>query len=77
MTLQSVAHMHHAHFSGQPLSRRAWLALYVGMALATFAFQIWWRSSQCGADCGLSYAKAVVWSVIWPASWTVFLAGIF
>jgi hypothetical protein len=64
-----------AGFAAPTLSKRGWLALYIGIALFTLAFQVWWRSYQCGADCGLSYAKAVVWSAIWPASWIVFLAG--
>lgn len=43
------------------------------MAGLTLIFQIYVRSSQCvlTEGCGLSYAKAVVWSAIWPASWFV------
>ena len=58
-------------------SRSLWLAIYIGLMLFTAIFQIWWRSSQCeGMDCGLSFAKALIWSAIWPASWIVFSAGI-
>jgi hypothetical protein len=55
-----------------------WLGIYLGFALATLVFQIWWRAQQCaGTDaCLPSYVKAVVWSAIWPASWAVFLAGV-
>jgi len=48
---------------------------YALAACATLVFQIWWRSFECGDACGLSYAKAVVWSIIWPLSWVVFLKG--
>ena len=54
---------------------RIW-AFYGVMALFTLIFQIYVRASQCGSDCALSYAKAVVWSTIWPASWPVYLAGV-
>ena len=59
-------------------SKGRWLGIYVGLALATFVFQIWWRSQQCaGLDaCLPSYAKAVAWSAIWPAFWAVFLPGV-
>ena len=56
---------------------RLWLTLYGVMAVLTLIFQIYARSPQCAPDCTLSYAKAVVWSVIWPASWVVYLVGIF
>jgi len=55
---------------------RKWRALYLLMVFITLIFQIYVRSSQCAPDCGLSYAKAVVWAAIWPASWIVYLAGI-
>lgn len=48
---------------------------YAILGVLTLVFQIWWRSSQCGDACALSYAKAVVWSTIWPASWVAFLKG--
>jgi len=59
-------------------TKPTWLTLYVGMAVLTAVFQIWVRSSQCTgmSDCGLSYAKGIVWSTIWPMSWIVYLAGI-
>jgi hypothetical protein len=36
------------------------------------------RSSQCAGlfDCGLSYAKGIVWAAIWPMSWIVYLVGL-
>jgi hypothetical protein len=55
---------------------RKWQRLYLLMAVVTLLFQIYVRSSQCAPDCGLSYAKAVVWAAIWPAFWIVCLAGI-
>jgi hypothetical protein len=60
-------------------SRPLLLWLYVGIGCLTLVFQIWVRWDQCAgvAGCGLSFAKAVVWSVIWPASWIVYLAGTF
>ncbi len=72
MTFHSAADANDMLFA-DVLPRMRWVTLYVGMALFTLGFQIWWRSFQCAGECGLSYAKAVVW----PASWTVFLAGIF
>lgn len=56
----------------------SWLTLYVGMAVLTALFQIWVRSSQCAGlfDCGLSYAKGIVWAAIWPMSWIVYLVGL-
>ena len=56
----------------------SWLTLYVGMAVVTALFQIWVRSSQCAGlfDCGLSYAKGIVWVAIWPMSWIVYLVGL-
>jgi len=56
----------------------SWLTLYVGMAILTAVFQIWVRSSQCTGlfDCGLSYAKGIVWATIWPMSWIVYIVGI-
>ena len=52
----------------------SWLTLYVGMAVLTALFQIWVRSLQCAGlfDCGLSYAKGIVWAAIWPMSWIVY-----
>jgi hypothetical protein len=60
------------------LKDRPWLSFYIGTAVFTALFQIWWRSSQCvGIDgCGLSFAEGIMWSAIWPASWIVFLPGI-
>ena len=60
------------------LTRSRWLRAYIGMALFTLVFQIWVRSYECSGfeNCGLSFAKAVVWSAIWPASWVVYLAGL-
>jgi hypothetical protein len=54
------------------------LKFYVGVAILTLAFQIWIRSYQCTGieGCGLSFAKAIVWSAVWPASWVVYLAGV-
>jgi hypothetical protein len=56
-------------------SRKYLLSAYVIPAILTLAFQIWVRSLVCVslAGCGLSFAKAVVWSIIWPLSWVVFL----
>jgi hypothetical protein len=67
----------HSTQSTRRLTGREWLYLYAGMAVLTLIFQIWVRSSQCAGlqECGLSFAKAVVWSVIWPISWVVYLAG--
>jgi hypothetical protein len=58
-------------------SARKGLGAYGVIAGATLLFQIWIRLAQCGgaAKCGLSLAKAVVWSVVWPAYWVVYLAG--
>lgn len=63
--------------STRRLAGREWLYLYVGLAVLTLIFQIWVRSYECAGlqDCGLSFAKAIVWSVIWPISWIVYLAG--
>jgi hypothetical protein len=59
------------------MTRMNWRVLYIGMAALTFVFQIWVRSQQCvGLEaCGLSYAKAAIWSAIWPGSWVVYLTG--
>ena len=64
---------------GPPLiPRRAWMTLYVGMALFALIFQIWIRLYECAAtqNCVLSFVKAMVWSAIWPAYWIVYLAGL-
>ena len=55
---------------GLPLTR-----VYAGIGILTLIFQIWVRSYQCAGfeDCGLSFVKAIVWSVIWPLSWIVYL----
>jgi hypothetical protein len=55
-----------------------WLWLYILAAVLTLAFQIWIRSAQCAGieGCGLSFAKAIIWSVIWPVCWVVYLAGL-
>ena len=60
------------------ITRSRWFRPYVGMAVVTLLFQIWVRSYACtGIDgCGLSFAKAIVWSAIWPASWVVYIAGL-
>ena len=56
---------------------RQWATLYAIGAFLTLIFQIWVRSYQCAGvqECGLSFAKAVIWSLIWPISWVVYLAG--
>jgi len=53
------------------------LGLYVGVGIATFAFQTWVRSFECAGTtaCAISFAKGAVWSGIWPASWVVYTAG--
>ena len=60
------------------ITRQKWFRPYLGMAVFTLVFQIWVRSYECaGMDgCGLSFAKAIVWSAIWPASWVVYIAGL-
>ena len=49
------------------MAEQTWFRMYAGMALVTLVFQVWVRSYQCTGiqECGLSFAKAVVWSVIW------------
>ena len=58
---------------------RTLLWLYALAGVLTLLFQIWVRWDQCTGTvgCGVSFAKAVVWSVIWPLSWVVYLAGTF
>jgi len=60
------------------LTKREALVFYSGVALLTFVFQVYVRSYECEgfAGCGLSFAKAIAWSVVWPASWMVYLAGL-
>src|SRR5215831_4087356 len=41
------------------------LLAYVIAGILTLAFQIWWRSFECGDACALSYTEAVIWSVVW------------
>jgi len=50
---------------------------YIVLGLFTLIFQILIRLDECtGAlGCGLSLAKAVVWSVVWPLSWLVYVWG--
>ena len=64
--------------SATSITSQKWFRPYLGMAVITLLFQIWVRSYQCtGMDgCGLSFAKAIVWSAIWPASWVVYVAGL-
>jgi hypothetical protein len=59
------------------ITRQKWFRPYLAMAIVTLLFQIWVRSYECVGlgGCGLSFAKAVVWSVIWPASWVVYING--
>jgi len=51
------------------------LLAYVIAGILTLAFQIWWRSFECGDACAFSYTKAVIWSVVWPLSWVALLMG--
>jgi hypothetical protein len=78
MSLSATAEMGCSKDHDAMLKDRPWLSFYLGMALLTALFQIWWRSSQCvGLDgCGPSFAKAIAWGAIWPASWIVLFAGI-
>jgi len=57
--------------------KRKAAGLYVAIAALTLMFQLYVRYPDCsGIDgCGLSFAKAAVWSMIWPASWYVYLKG--
>ena len=56
---------------------RKWLWAYGIIGALTFLFQVLIRLQQCDGitRCGLSLAKAVIWSVVWPAYWVVYLAG--
>jgi hypothetical protein len=56
---------------------RKLLWAYGVVACLTLIFQIWTRWDVCGNACAFSFGKAVVWAVIWPASWVVYLAGMF
>jgi hypothetical protein len=49
------------------------LGLYVAVGIITMIFQIYYRYPRCSGamECGLSFAKGVVWSVIWPAYWAI------
>jgi hypothetical protein len=53
------------------------LSAYACACGITFLFQVLIRLQQCegATKCGLSLAKAVIWSVVWPAYWVVYLAG--
>ena len=48
---------------------RKWLWAYEIIGALTFLFQVLIRLQQCDGitRCGLSLAKAVIWSVVWPA----------
>ena len=46
------------------------IVLYVLIGLLTLIFQI--DARECDSNCGISYAKSVIWSAIWPASWAVY-----
>ena len=48
------------------------IVLYVLIGLLTLIFQI--DTRECDSNCGISYAKSVIWSAIWPASWVVYFA---
>jgi hypothetical protein len=50
---------------------------YIVLGLFTLAFQVYVRLEECTgtAGCGLSLAKAVVWSIVWPLSWLVYWWG--
>jgi hypothetical protein len=52
--------------------------VYLAIAILTLIFQIYIRFHHClgATDCGISVAKAVVWSAIWPVYWIVYLAGV-
>jgi hypothetical protein len=52
--------------------------IYAGVALTTFGFQSYIRSSQCLGyrGCAVSLTKGAVWSAIWPVYWPVYLAGL-
>ena len=51
---------------------RHWIILYVLIGFLTLIFQI--DARECDSNCGISYAKSVIWSAIWPASWAVYFA---
>jgi len=48
------------------------IVLYVLIGLLTLIFQI--DTRECDSNCGISYAKSVIWSAIWRASWVVYFA---
>jgi hypothetical protein len=52
-------------------SHRPLLWRYAIAAVLTLAFQIWFRSNLCAGipECGISFAKGVVWSMVWPLYW--------
>jgi hypothetical protein len=54
------------------------MTLYAGIALLTFAFQIWIRFDGCVGvgGCALDLIKAVVWSALWPAYLVVHFGGL-
>jgi hypothetical protein len=56
---------------------RSRIAAYAAAGAITLLFQVWIRLQQCegAAKCGLSLAKAVIWSFVWPAYWVVYIAG--
>ncbi len=64
-------------FKSMPRIAAVLLGLYAGAGIATFAFQVWVRSSQCDGTtaCAISFIKGAAWSAIWPLSWIVYIAG--
>ena len=64
--------------SGGSLTKREWVVLYLGATLMTLTSQIYARLLDCDGlgGCGLSFAKAIVWSIIWPISWLRWLVGL-
>jgi hypothetical protein len=55
---------------------RKLLSAYVAAGCFTLIFQIWVRSSVCGEDCTISFAKAMIWALVWPLSWIAYLRGV-
>jgi hypothetical protein len=58
------------------IMRTIWSGYAVAMAL-TFAFQIVIRLDACSgsAQCGISLAKAVPWSILLPFYWVFYVNG--
>jgi hypothetical protein len=50
---------------------------YIVFGLLTLAFQVSSRLDSCAGavGCGLSMAKALIWSAVWPLSWLVYWWG--